>query len=69
MVGVHSLKHLLHPLGSVLSDVSQCFAMYVMAQTFLYMSQFLTRLKLHGENVPKTASLRHCEKIVLLWGT
>ena len=30
---------------------------------------FLRRLKLHGENVPKTASLRHCEKIVLLGGT
>ena len=29
----------------------------------------LRRLKLHGENVPKTASLRHCEKIVLLGGT
>ena len=27
----------------------------------------LRRLKLHGQNVPKTASPRHCEKIVL-WG-
>ena len=30
---------------------------------------FLRRLKLHGQNAPKTASLRHCEKIVLLGGT
>ena len=30
---------------------------------------YLRRLKLHGQNAPKTASLRHCEKIVLLGGT
>ena len=29
----------------------------------------LSRLKLHGQNAPKTASPRHCEKIVLLGGT
>ena len=29
----------------------------------------LRRLKMHGQNAPKTASLRHCEKIVLLGGT
>ena len=29
----------------------------------------LRRLKLHGQNAPKTASPRHCEKIVLLRGT
>ena len=28
----------------------------------------LRRLKLHGQNAPKTASPRHCEKIVLLGG-
>ena len=29
----------------------------------------LRRLKLHGQNAPKTAPPRHCEKIVLLGGT
>ena len=29
----------------------------------------LRRLKLHGQNAPKTASPRHCVKIVLLGGT
>ena len=29
----------------------------------------LRRLELHGQNAPKTASPRHCEKIVLLGGT
>ena len=29
----------------------------------------LRRLKLHGQNAPKTASPRHCEKAVLLEGT
>ena len=29
----------------------------------------LRRLKLHGQNAPKTASPRHCEKIVLLGAT
>ena len=29
----------------------------------------LRRLKLHGQNAPKSASPRHCEKIVLLGGT
>ena len=29
----------------------------------------LRRLRLHGQNAPKTASPRHCEKIVLLGGT
>ena len=29
----------------------------------------LRRLKLHGQNAPKTASARHCEKLVLLGGT
>ena len=28
----------------------------------------LRRLKLHGQNAPKAASPRHCEKIVLLGG-
>ena len=31
--------------------------------------QLLRRLKLHIQNAPKTASPRHCEKIVLLGGT
>ena len=31
--------------------------------------QTLRRLKLHGQNAPKTASPRHCEKKVLLGGT
>ena len=31
-------------------------------------SALLRRLRLHGQNAPKTASLRHCEKIVLLGG-
>ena len=31
--------------------------------------RLLRSLKLHGQNAPKTASPRHCEKIVLFGGT
>ena len=34
----------------------------------VFMYQMLRRLKLHGQNAPKTASPRHCEKIVFLGG-
>ena len=36
---------------------------------FLVMFARLRRLKLHGQNAPKTASQRHCKKIVLSGGT
>ena len=32
-------------------------------------AHILRRLKLHGQNAPKTASPRHCEKVVLSGGT
>ena len=35
----------------------------------LFQELMLSRLKLHGQNAPKAASLRHCEKIVLLGWT
>ena len=46
-------------------DASECRRMRYNVDCCFWLRQ----LKLHGENVPKTASLRHCEKIVLLGGT
>ena len=55
-----------HLTSLLLHKAQQMKLHYLHANSHLFPRIPLRRLKLHGQNVPKTASPRHSEKIVLL---
>ena len=61
----HVPETCMHALGT---GVPRCLVVAPSASSPKAAQDLLRRLKLHGQNAPKTASPRHCQKIVPLGG-